>query len=110
MSLAETRPPQQLDDPRQYLSHPDAFYEVIDGKVVELPDMSVYAASIATAIVIALGKYLENQPTGRVFSEALFILDPDRNLRRRPDVSFLSFDRWPADRAIPEEGDMPAVP
>jgi Uma2 family endonuclease len=40
----------------------------------------------------------------------LFILDAQRNLRRRPDVAFVSADRWPLDREIPTTGDWDVVP
>jgi len=42
--------------------------------------------------------------------EMLFILDAERNLRRRPDVAFVSADRWPLDREIPTTGDWAIVP
>ncbi len=42
--------------------------------------------------------------------ETLFILDPIRNLRRRPDVAFVSAERWPLDRSLPPEGDFEVVP
>jgi Uma2 family endonuclease len=48
--------------------------------------------------------------SGTVVQEMLFILDADRDLRRRPDVAFVSADRWPLDRALPETGDWLVVP
>jgi Uma2 family endonuclease len=42
--------------------------------------------------------------------EALFILDPIKNLRRRPDVAFVSAAKWPLDRLLPETGDWEIVP
>jgi Uma2 family endonuclease len=42
--------------------------------------------------------------------EMLFILDAQRNLRRRPDVAFVSANRWPLDREIPTTGDWAIVP
>ena len=41
---------------------------------------------------------------------ALLILDAERDLRRRPDVAFVSAERWPLDHALPEEGDWQIVP
>jgi Uma2 family endonuclease len=42
--------------------------------------------------------------------EMLFVLDPSSNLRRRPDVAFVSTTRWPLDRALPATGDWDVVP
>lgn len=101
---------QSLDDPRVLLSHPDASYEVVDGHVVELPPVGIFSASVATAVLIALGNALSTNPAGRIVAEGVFILDTQRNLRRRPDVAFVSFARWPAERELPEEGDWEVVP
>jgi Uma2 family endonuclease len=47
---------------------------------------------------------------GRVVTEGLFILDPVSDLRRRPDVAFVSAEKWPLDRPLPESGDWEVVP
>ena len=38
------------------------------------------------------------------------LVDAEHNLRRRPDVAFVSTARWPLDRALPETGDWEVVP
>jgi Uma2 family endonuclease len=38
------------------------------------------------------------------------VLDAEHNLRRRPDVAFVSTARWPLDRALPRTGDWDVVP
>jgi Uma2 family endonuclease len=96
--------------PATSLSHPDALYEIVDGLIAEQPEISFYAARIATILVIAMGKFLEDRDLGQVVCEAIYVLDRTRNLRRRPDVSFLSQARWPMDQTIPEEGDLDVVP
>lgn len=40
----------------------------------------------------------------------LFILDVTRDLRRRPDVAFVSAERWPLSHTFPETGDWNVVP
>src|SRR5437899_12541857 len=47
---------------------------------------------------------------GTVLIEGLFILDSEGDLRRRPDVAFVSAERWPLDRPIPEDGDWEVIP
>lgn len=110
MSQVETPTPRPADDPGRYPSHPDALYEVVDGQVVEIPSMSAYASLVATMLAGELLNYLRTNPIGRVIVENLFILEPVRDLRRRPDLAFVSVERWPADRPIPEEGDLDVVP
>jgi Uma2 family endonuclease len=96
-------------EPERHMN-PDALYEVVNGQVVEKASMSYYATIIARRIYDALRSYLQNHQLGQAIFEAMFILNRVADLQRRPDVAYLSFDRWPADREIPEEGECEAVP
>lgn len=82
-------------------------YEVVNGQVVEPEPMSWYAAEVANRIRDELGFYGRSTRTGRTRNDMLFRipLSEDRNRQRAPDVSFITFDRWPEDRPIPIEGD-----
>ncbi|HLJ96927.1 MAG TPA: Uma2 family endonuclease [Gemmataceae bacterium] len=93
-----------------YPSVDEALYEVVDGRRVELPSMGVYASWIASELQSELRPFAKSRRLGTVVMEALFILDAERNLRRRPDIAFVSSQRWPLDRPIPEEGDWEVVP
>lgn len=88
----------------------EPLYEVVNGKKVELPPMSIYANWVSLRLAIRLGSHVEANRLGMVVHEALFILDPVRDLRRRPDVAFVSVQRWPLDRLLPETGDWEVVP
>jgi Uma2 family endonuclease len=88
----------------------EALYEVVNGQRVELPPMSIYASWITSRLQNNIGPFADARRLGIVVTEALFILDPVRNLRRRPDVAFVSAQRWPLERLIPEEGDWEMVP
>ncbi len=88
----------------------EPLYEVVNGRRVELPPMSAYSTLIASRIVQELGPYAKARRLGTVVAEMLFILDPVLNLRRRPDVAFVSAERWPLSREIPEVGDWEVVP
>jgi len=91
--------------------HPsDSLYEVVDGQRVEKPDMSMYSHFIALRLLFALSTHLEQSRRGVAVHETLLIIDADRDLRRRPDVAYASFDRWPADQEIPETGDWEVIP
>jgi Uma2 family endonuclease len=85
-------------------------YEVINGTRVELPPLSFYASRITSRLDHRLGPFAEANALGTVVMETLFILDIAKDLRRRPDLAFVSRARWPLERAIPETGDWQMVP
>jgi Uma2 family endonuclease len=72
--------------------------------------MSAYATWIAARLDHRLGPFAEMHALGTVVQDMLFILDAEGNLRRRPDVAFVSVERWPLGREIPESGDWDVVP
>jgi Uma2 family endonuclease len=84
-----------------------SLYEVVDGRRVESP-MGIKAAWIATLLVEYLAPFVRANGLGRIVSEGLFDLIPQKP-QRRPDVSFVSFARWPRDRGIPESDNAWAV-
>jgi Uma2 family endonuclease len=88
----------------------EPLYEVVNGQKVELPPMSIYAAWIASRLQSRIGPFAETHGLGTVVTEGLFILDPVKNLRRRPDVAFVSASNWPLDRPLPETGDWELIP
>lgn len=77
----------------------EPLYEVIDGIKVELPPMSILAARVATRIHNSLQTYSQQHAKGESVVETLLRM-PHVRRHRRPDVAFVSFDRWPADRPI----------
>ena len=58
--------------------------------------MSIYASWITARLGYRLGPFAEQQALGTVVLEALFILDAERDLRRRPDLAFVSADAGPS--------------
>jgi len=88
----------------------EPLYEIVDGQRVDLPPMSVYTTWLASRLHGRLWPYVEEHGLGTCVMEMLFILDAERNLRRRPDVAFVLADRWPLDREIPTTGDWDIVP
>ncbi len=81
----------------------EAPYEIIDGKRVELPPMSIYAVVIAFELARKLGNHGEITNLGRAVAEGLFRLplSRDGNRNRQPDAAFISFLRWPRERPMP---------
>jgi Uma2 family endonuclease len=92
------------------LTDSESLYEVVDGVRVELPPMGAFATWVAAQLNYHLSHHARAHRLGTVVPEMLFILDPVRDLRRRPDVAFVSRERWPIDRPPPEEGDWAIVP
>lgn len=88
----------------------EALYEIVNGQRVELPPMGILSNMIAADLFIVLAGYLRSHPVGTAVMEALLILDEEANTRRRPDVAFVSAERWPLERAIPETGDWNVIP
>src|SRR3989442_6544790 len=78
----------------------EPFYEVINGQRKELPPMGAYEVSLGSCFLRLLGSFASDHRLGLVVAEVLFVLDAERNLRRRPDVAFVSYGRWPT-RTIP---------
>lgn len=88
----------------------DPLYEIVNGQRVDLPPMGIHSNLIANYLNVILFNYVIAHRSGTVAMESLLILDEEANLRRRPDVAFVSAARWPLDRDIPETGDWAVVP
>jgi Uma2 family endonuclease len=100
-----------VSEPETILAVQDEpLYEVVNGQRVDLPPMSAYATWLASRLHGRLWPYAEDKGLGMAVAEMLFVLDAEHNLRRRPDVAFVSTARWPLDRALPETGDWDVVP
>lgn len=87
----------------------DALYEVVDGRVVE-KHVSTLALWIATELSAILRNHVQSQRLGWLGAEMIFVLDPEERLIRRPDVAFVSAERWPLDRPLPYDGDWAIAP
>ena len=88
----------------------DVLYEVVDDQVVELAPMGAYEVWIATVLVARLATFATQHQLGRAVQEMLFDLTVATGRKRRPDVAFVSFDRWPLHRRIPRTEAWEVVP
>ncbi len=88
----------------------DIFYEVVDGEIRELPPMSARETQFASTLVRIAGNHAWNASLGLVQAEMLFLIDKARKLQRRPDVSFVSFQRWPKNKPVPGTEAWEVVP
>jgi len=105
--MATVAPAQE--DELELLSEPDGLYEVIDGRVVEKP-MGAYECWLAAVFSNSLSRYAEENALGRAMPEMIFNLRPTVNRERRPDVAFVSFERWARNRQVPQTRSWAVVP
>lgn len=89
---------------------PEGFYEVINGQIVEKPPMSALEFWIAARLIRAMNRLGAIDQIGQVVHEMLFLIDPEKDLKRRPDVAFVSCERWPLDRQTPSSNAWEVVP
>ncbi len=99
-----------LTTPAGALANGDSLYEIVSGQRVEQPPMSIRATWIASCLHGVLWPLATQRNLGWAVCEGLFILDRAKDLRRRPDVAFVSVERWPLERSLPDTGDWPIAP
>jgi Uma2 family endonuclease len=96
MSVVEAQP--VVSPPRMRDDVP--LTEFINGEIVEMPPMSFHSGKIASRLAWKLGPFADANGLGTAVIETLFHIptaeDPGRN--RRPDLAFVSYNRWPKDR------------
>jgi Uma2 family endonuclease len=88
----------------------ELLYEWVDGHIVELPPMGILESELAFTQATALHEAARAQRLGKVVVELLFRIDVDRNLKRRPDLAFVSRSRWPYGKRVPDADAWDIVP
>ena len=78
----------------------DDLYEIIDGERVALVH-NAYGAWIVSRLAFPLANFTRAKQLGWSINHALFHMPAPINRDRRPDVAFVSYDRWAKDRPIP---------
>jgi Uma2 family endonuclease len=86
----------------------EALYEVVNGEMVALAPMGAHDVWLASFLSIRLGGCAQLQNLGYVVVEMLFELGV--GLQRRPDVAYVSYQRWPRRRRIPRTNAWTVVP
>lgn len=93
---------------RPAVPEPDMLYEIVNGQIVE-QHMGAFETSMGSLIVQHIGTFANEQNLGRGVNETLFRLAEDLP-QRRPDVAFVSYQRWPKGRRVPSVNAWPVVP
>jgi Uma2 family endonuclease len=73
----------------------ERLYEVVNGQRVELEPMGAFESVLASVLLVYLESFARSSKLGVAVGETLFVLDGARKLKRRPDVAFVSYSRWP---------------
>ena len=108
MSLAPAESKTDLENPPPGVGD---FYEVADGVFEEPPEMSVFEVWLANRLVAAINEHFAaNGKTGQVVHEMLFRLDPSSRQQRRPDLAYVSFERWAEGKLVPRRAFWDVVP
>jgi Uma2 family endonuclease len=98
---------QPLTEP---LLNGDILYEVVDNEIRKLPPKSARETRLRSNLDQILGSFAWDRTLGLVDAEMLFLIDKSRNLQRRPDVSFVSYQRWPKGKPVPATPAWEVVP
>jgi Uma2 family endonuclease len=107
MTTALTQPPGLIPTA---LEDRDALYEVVNGQRVEVPPMGAFETDLASAFIEHLRRFARTRGLGRAVGEMLFLLDREADLQRRPDVAYVSYERWPRTRRVPSTPAWDVVP
>lgn len=86
----------------------DSLDEVVRGAYVARQPW-VYECAVAGEIAFALARCAEPRGIGNVLVHALFDV-PNSDNDRKPDVAFVSFARWAADKPTPRVNPWPVAP
>jgi len=86
----------------------DMLFEVVDGEIVE-KQVGAYEIWIAQDIYDRLSPYVREKQLGRAVHEMIFDFAVVRR-QRRPDLAFVSFERWPKGKVVPSTPAWEVVP
>ena len=89
---------------------PEGLYEFVNGSFVEKPYLFASEVHMVCVLMQSMVRSLEGNRLGRVFINMLFRLNTSPRLDRRPDVAFVSKERWPIDRRAPKTAAWEVVP
>jgi Uma2 family endonuclease len=107
MSMATTLPAETM---REAVAEEEPLFEIVDGLRVEKPPMGDIQTWVATILVARLWHHAQTNRLGRVVSEMLFKFNPPGTPQRRPDLAFLSYERWPRNKKLTSSHGFDGVP
>ena len=72
--------------------------------------MGAYEVRLATVLALHVENFARQHRLGRAVQEMLFDLGATIQRKRRPDVAFVSYDRWPQQQRVPHTEAWEVVP
>jgi Uma2 family endonuclease len=87
----------------------DMLYELVEGQLQE-KNVGIPESEIATLLIEFLAPFLRSHRLGKLFGEAIFRIDQQKDLQRRPDVAYVSHSKWPVNRRAPKVSVWDLVP
>ena len=105
-----TATPPDLEHVELPIVEPDSDYEIVDGRIVKEPPLGAYEMRMANRLARSIVLFDPSGELGDAVVEVLFILNNEPMLRRRPDMAFVSQERWPADRSMDREAAWDVIP
>jgi Uma2 family endonuclease len=72
--------------------------------------MAISSIRVTNTLALYMGKWGQAQEIGRVTIEMLRWLDEAAELIRRPDISYVSYDRWPRNKPVTDDEAWDVVP
>jgi Uma2 family endonuclease len=106
--MTQAATPRQ-DDTALSSMESDLLYEVVDGHIVEKEPMGAYESLIGSFLNTCLDGFARTSNCGRAVSAMLFDLGAGLS-QRRPDVAYVSYNRWPRQRRVPRTQAWAVVP
>ena len=106
--MATITMPEATDSSEAVVGSDEILYEVVDGQLVETSPMGAYPNKLASLLGIHLGSFVLSRPNGQVVIETIFRFD--RRNQKRPDVAFISHERWPEGRRTPDGDPWDVIP
>lgn len=89
----------------------DRLYEVVDGQFVEPTPMGILESIVANFLNRAiLFHFAATREMGWVVLEGIFLLSISPKRQRRPDLAFVSYERWPRERGLPQTAAWEVIP
>jgi Uma2 family endonuclease len=87
----------------------ELLYEVVDGQIVEKKPLGAYESLIGAFLNTRLDGFARTRNCGRAVSEMLFDFGAGLS-QRRPDVAYVSYDRWSRQRRVPRTQTWAVIP
>lgn len=76
----------------------DAFFEIVDGQKVWSEPISLLSMILANQLLGHLKIFCKGKNLGIPVLEVMFRLNLPKDRKRRPDIAFVSFEKWPANK------------